>query len=279
MRFGICCGPGSFAPQAQDQPLSAIPRLMETLQEAGADYVEFAVGAVSPLAPDSVFEALRDAMQPYPLKVEAFNSFIPGSHRITGPDVDRPRVLDYCRTALRRCKALGGQVVVLGSSGARKAPEGFDLGRAEVQFVEFCRELGPVAEEADIDIAIEPLNRNEDNLVLSVEHGVRLVDEINHPRIRLLADLYHMSEEKEPLNHVAAAGGLLVHTHCADLGREAPGFASSGEEDFTGFFRNLRLAGYDRRCSFEGQFVDIEQQSKPLVELIRRRWNESAGGM
>lgn len=275
MRFGICCGPGSFTPQTQGQPLSAIPRLMQVLQDAGADYVEFTVGAVSPLAPEAEFESLRTALDPYPLKVEAFNSFIPGSHRITGPDVDLARVLDYCRTALRRCRALGGQVVVLGSSGARKAPEGFDLARAERQFVEFCLELGPVAEEAGIDIAIEPLNRNEDNLVLSVEHGIRLVDAISHPRIQLLADLYHMSEEKEPLDHIAAAGSRLRHTHCADLGRAAPGFAAAGEEDFAGFFRNLRRAGYDRRCSFEGVFTSIEAQSKPLLELLRRRWDES----
>lgn len=280
MKFGICCGLSSFVPQSEGHPLSAVPRLMEVVQEAGVDYIEFTVSEVTPEQDEGVFERLREAMEPYPLRVEAFNSFIPAHHRITGPDVDLESVLNYCRIALLRCKALGGAVVVLGSAGARKVPEGFDRSEAEQQFVGFCRELGVVAEEVGIDIALEPLNSKEDNLLLTVEHGARLVDTIEHPRIRLLADLYHMSEEKEPLDHVAAAGTRLRHTHVADLGRVAPGFAPEGEEDFVGFFRNLRAAGYDvhgeGRCSFEGKFHDIEKQSKLVIALLRLRWEEAS---
>src|SRR5207302_1836330 len=144
---------------------------------------------------------------------EAFNVFIPKHHPITGPAVNLASVLKYCATALKRCKALGGAVVVLGSAGARKIPEGFDRARAEAQFIEFCRELDPVAEEAGIDIAIEPLNRKEDNLLVSVEHGAKIVETVARKRICLLADLYHISEEKEPVQNVAGAGKHLIHTH------------------------------------------------------------------
>jgi len=276
MRFGICCGPGSFAPQVEGQPLSAIPRLMETMGDAGADYVEFGVAAVTPEEPDAVFEGLRRALQPYAMRVEAFNSFIPAAYPITGPNANHARAIQYCRVALSRCKAIGGEVVVLGSAGARRVPDGFGMARARQQLVEFCKELGPVAEDAGIDIALEPLNSREDNLVIGVDAGAQIVDAVNHPRIQLLADLYHMSEEREPLEHVAAADGRLRHTHCADLNRAAPGFAEEGEEDFLGFFRNLRAAGYDRRCSFEGRFEDIARESKPLLVLLRKRWEESA---
>ncbi|MBV9865253.1 MAG: sugar phosphate isomerase/epimerase [Abitibacteriaceae bacterium] len=276
MKFGICCGPGSFAPQVEGQPLSAVPPLMEGLQAAGADYVEFGVGAVMPAGGEAEFEKLRTALEPYPLKVEAFNSFIPAKHRITGPDVQLQEVLDYCRTALTRCQVLGGEVVVLGSAGARKVPAGFDPQEAEQQFIHFCRELGAVASEVGIDIAIEPLNSQEDNLILTVEQGARIMDEVGHPRIQLLADLYHMIEENEPVTAVAAAGKRLRHTHVADLGRVAPGYATEGEADFTGFFRNLRQTGYDARCSFEGKFDDITAQSKPLIDLLRQRWQEAA---
>jgi sugar phosphate isomerase/epimerase len=280
MKLGICCGPGSFVPQADADPLESLPRLVEILQEAGADYIEFPVGAVMTEGGAAEFEKLRATLQSAPLRVEAFNSFIPATHRITGPDVDVPRVLEYCRTALERCKALGGDVVVLGSAGARKVPEGFDKNTAEEQFIQFCRELGPVAADAGITITIEPLNSKEDNLVLSVEQGARLVETVAHPNIQLLADFYHMFEENEPVENVAAAGSQLRHTHLADIGRVAPGYAEEGEADFTGFFRNLRRAGYDQiaapRCSFEGRFEDIAAQSGPLLKLLRQRWAESA---
>ncbi|HVF10495.1 MAG TPA: sugar phosphate isomerase/epimerase family protein [Abditibacteriaceae bacterium] len=280
MKLGICCGPGSFAPQAAADPLASLPRLVEILQEAGADYIEFPVGAVMPEGGEAEFEKLRATLESMPLRVEAFNSFIPATHRITGPDVDVPRVLEYCRTALGRCKALGGAVVVLGSAGARKVPDGFAKNTAEQQFVEFCGALEPVAAEAGVTITVEPLNSKEDNLILSVEHGARLVDSIAQPHIQLLADLYHMIEEAEPVANVAAAGSRLRHTHVADLGRAAPGYAEHGEADFTGFFRSLRQAGYDRldapRCSFEGRFDDLAAQAGPLLALLRRRWAESA---
>jgi sugar phosphate isomerase/epimerase len=276
MKFGICCGLGSFPLEDETNWLSSIPRLMDSMTAAGADYVEFGVASVMPAGGQALFEALRDALANQPLKVEAFNGFIPGHHRITGPDVDLPAVLGYCRTALTRCKAIGGEVVVLGSAGARKVPAGFEGAHALRQFVQFARELGPIAEEVGIDIAIEPLNHDEDNLINSVEHGAQLVDEIAQPRIALLADFYHMFKDDEPVEHVAAANGRLRHTHLADLGRVAPGFAAVGEADFIGFFRNLRRAGYDGRCSFEGSFQDIGGQSRPALALMRRRFAESA---
>jgi hypothetical protein len=81
MRFGICCGLGSFVAQIKDQPLSSLPRLMDTLKAAGADYVEFGVGTVAPEGPEEEFEKLRRAMEHCPLRAEAFNSFIPGDRK------------------------------------------------------------------------------------------------------------------------------------------------------------------------------------------------------
>ncbi|HEX8236302.1 MAG TPA: sugar phosphate isomerase/epimerase family protein [Abditibacteriaceae bacterium] len=275
MKFGICCGPTSLAHEGEDVAAS-VARLMTFMQEVGADYVEFGVGATLPEGSEADWEALRAAVTNQALRVEAFNSFIPGHHRITGPDVNLQRVLDYCRTALPRCKALGGEVVVLGSAGARKVPAGFSHDEARQQFIRFCRALNPIAEEADITIALEPLNTKEDNFLLSVGDGARLVDEIAQPRIQLLADLYHMAEEKEPMQNVAQAGARLKHTHLADIGRVAPGFATEGEEDFIGFFRAMRTADYDARCSFEGRFDDMSTQVEPALALMKQRWQESA---
>lgn len=273
MKFGICCGPGSFAPQVEGQALSALPRLMEVMQAAGADYVEFGVGAV--MGSEIEFEQLQNALSTLPLKVEAFNSFIPAKHRLTGPDVNLDDVLEYCCVALTRCKALGGAVVVLGSGGARRVVEGFEREEALQQFVEFGRLLGPIADEIGIDIAIEPLNKNEDNLINSVKHGAQLVDEINQPRIQLLADLYHMFADGESLYSVTAAGARIKHTHVADLGRVAPGYASGGEANFAGFFRELKAIGYEARCSFEGSSHDLVAQAKPMLDLLKKRWQQA----
>lgn len=265
MKFGICSAPGA---------LGDVRRLIDILHEAGADYLDWSMGSL--LASDAEFERLRAIIADSPLKPEAFMAFLPPHHRVTGPNVDLAAVLEYASQAMRRAHEIGGQVIVLGSAGARKVPEGWAMETARAQFIEFCRELGPRAEEAGILIALEPLNSHEDNLIVSVAQGAEYVDAVAHPNIQLLADFYHMFEEGEPLANVEAAGARLKHTHLADLGRVAPGYAKDGEADFVGFFGALRAANYDARCSFEGKTDDLARQAAPLLSTMRDRFARSA---
>lgn len=268
MKFGICTSPAALGEQLVEN--------IEKLKAAGAEYLEFPVASVQPDQDRKEFEELKTLLADAPLTVEAFNGFLPKTQRITGPDVDLRSVLEFAHVALSRCKEIGGDVVVLGSSGARKVPEGFDMSRAREQFIEFCREVAPIAESAGIAIAIEPLNAKEDNLILTVADGARIVDEVNHPSIQLLADFYHMMEEDEPLQNVVKAGERLRHTHLADIGRVVPGFAAEGEADFVGFFRALKDSGYTQseaaRCSFEGRYEDLFSQATPMFALLRERY-------
>ncbi len=264
MKFGICC-----APDALGEPA----RLFDVMTEAGADYVEWGVGAT--MKSDEDFERLLAIVADASLKPEAFNGFIPGSHRITGPDMNLQGALDYASEAMRRCRALGADIIVLGSGGARKLPDGWAPTRGLDQFETFCRELGPRAAEHNITIAIEPLNKTEDNLINSVAAGAAIVDAVDHPNIRLLADFYHMHHDDEAVEDAAKVGSRLVHTHLADFGRVAPGLAEEGEADFVGFFRALNAANYDARCSFEGKVTDLAAQTKPILAHMKQRHAEA----
>ena len=275
MLFGICLDPKLLL--THDAQGTA-GDFLRGLQTAGVDYLELPAQSAA-AAPEAEWERLLSVVQSSLLPVPAFNGFLPATHRVTGPDVHLDRALDFCRLALSRCRTLGGEVVVLGSAGARRVPEGFDPAQAWEQFAAFCRALGPVADAAGVDIAIEPLNTGEDNLVNSVTAGARMTDAVAHPRIRLLADFYHVFMEAEPLDSVVQAGARLRHTHCADLGRVAPGFAPDGEADFVGFFRALRRSGYaqrpDARCSVEGRVDDVAAQARPMMDVLRACWQES----
>lgn len=281
MQFGICC-----SPDALETATASFAESVAFLKSAGVEYLEFPVASVAPAGDESIFRSLQEKVAEAALPVPAFNGFLPAHHRLTGPDVNLPAALDYCRVALERCKLLGGEVVVLGSGKARCVPDGFDATRAEQQFVEFCRALAPIAAEQKITICIEPLNTREDNLICSVAQGASIVDEVGQPAIQLLADFYHMMQEDEPLENVVRANGRLRHTHLADKGRVVPGFAPDGEADFTGFFRALKTAGYGAtarggstpgvgtaaRCSFEGSAENLMAQAEPMVQLLRARW-------
>lgn len=264
MKFGICTAPGALGDPA---------RLLNTLAEAGADYVEWTVGSL--MASESEFEKLRAIAQNGPIKPEAFCVFLPPHHRITGPNVNLTVALGYAGEAVRRIGLIGGEIVVLGSGSARKVPVGFSMDEARRQFEEFARELAPRAQENGVTVVIEPLNSKEDNLITSVEVGAQVTREIDRAAIRLLADFFHMNEDGEGVQSVLEAGGLLRHTHVADLGRVAPGFAKDGEADFLAFFGALKAVEYDARCSFEGKTDDLSRQAKPLLAHLRERFEQA----
>lgn len=269
MRLGICCAPQSV--EGASLAERAL-KLQDVLRDAGADYFEMGVASV--MADN--FGELEQALRPLEMRPEAFNSFVPAQHRLTGPGVDHQAALEYCATALERVQRIGGRVVVLGSAGARKVPEGFDHGRALEQFTDFCRKLGPVAEDAGVMIAIEPLNSGEDNLVLSVDAGARIVDEVSHSSIQLLADLFHMVRDGEDVESVARAGKRLVHTHLASTSRLPPGTEEGDTAPYREFFGACRAAGYDARCSYEGKIGDLSQDARTLIAHLRPQMAASA---
>ena len=264
MKFGICCAPNALGSVAQS---------MNVLAEAGADYVEWGVG--SAMKSEGEWERLCAVVAQAPLKPEAFNGFIPANHRLTGPDVDLQGALDYASEAMRRCSALGAQIIVLGSGGARRLENGWEPTRGLDQFETFCRELGPRAAQHNVTVVIEPLNSREDNLVNSVAAGAAIVDAVDHRNIKLLADFYHMFQDDEAVDDVAKVGSRLKHAHLADLGRVAPGFATEGEADFVGFFRALNAADYDARCSFEGKTTDLAAQAGPIIAHMKQRHSKA----
>ncbi|RYG72210.1 sugar phosphate isomerase/epimerase [bacterium] len=265
MKFGICS-----APRALGEP----QKLIDIFSEAGVDYFDWAIGSI--MASEDEFEKLLALIEISPLKAEAFMAFLPPHHRVTGPNVNLAAVLDYAEEAMRRAKLLGGEIIVLGSAGARKLPLGFDYEVARAQFIEFGKELGPRAQQAGITIAIEPLSSGEDNFINTVKQGAEFVDAIAHPSVQLLADFYHMFEDDEPIQNVVEAGNRLKHTHLADIGRVPPGTAKSGEADFVGFFGALRAAGYDSRCSYEGKADDLARQAKAIIAHMKERYSQSA---
>ncbi len=216
MRFGCCAGLDK----------------MGIVQEAGYDYIELAVGTVKPESPDDEFEPIKQEILSYEIIPEAWNCLLPGNLKVTGPEVDMYRAERYLRTAFQRIEELGGEVVVFGSGGARNVPEGFPMEEARKQIVEFVTLAGQIAGTHGIVIAIEPLNSKESNIINSVKEAHEFVKQADHPFVKVLADLYHLQEENEPLANIIEVGSDLAHTHTADTGRLYPGSGSYPTKEF-----------------------------------------------
>lgn len=120
---------------------------------------------------------------------------------------------------------------------------------AESRFMEVMEELCDYAASKKITLVIEPVNRYEINFVNSVDDGVRLLEKVNHPNLKLMPDVFHMNIEdvkmgEELSRHI----GHIAYIHLADSNRLAPGW---GHTNFKEIFDHLRIVKYRGWLSVE----------------------------
>ncbi len=255
MRFG-CCVP---------------PEQISIIADAGFDYCELPARAVQPFADEpAALPALRE-LDAAPLRPEAFNVLVPSELPLVGPAVDLDALRTYLRRAFGRMVRLGGAVVVLGSGGARRIPEGMPRDAALDQLADSLRVAADEASNAGIELALEHLNRGESNVFNRIDECQAFIEDRGLTGLRLLADLHHLELEHEPPASVVAAAPLLAHAHVADGGRRAPGH---GGYDYAGFMRALETAGYDRRISAECRWEDLQTEAPGALAYMREAWEK-----
>lgn len=250
MRIGCCAG------------LEQI----EVVRGAGYDYVELQVNSVKPESPEDEYEANAERIQAAGIVPETWNCMLPHDMKVVGPEVDLYRTERYLRTAFQRIEELGGETVVFGSGPSRTRPEGFPPDEARDQLFEFLTIAGQVAGAYGITIAVEPLSSQRVNTITSISQAVDLVAAVDHPFVKVLADLQHMMADGEPLSAIDAAKGLLVHAHVSDTGALHPG---SGNWPIGEFVGALKSADYDDRLSVECSWRDFASECPKALDFLR----------
>lgn len=239
--------------------------------DAGYDFAELMVAELKPLEDEAEFTPIRDALLASPLPVQACNCFVPGALKVVGPAVDSAAVRAYMEVVLRRAADVGVAVIVFGSGDARRSPDGFPLRIAQQQFSDAALMAADIAGRYNITIAVEPLNAGESNIVNSVAEGAKIVKTVNHPHLRLLADLYHMVKENEPFSNLTPASPYLAHVHTDSF--TLPGLLGGVPYDGPAFFTPLARGGYQGRLSLEdhSNFVNNAQNPLSRVESFRKQ--------
>lgn len=236
----------------------------------GYTYIEESVGGfLMPTKSEAEFNAKLQQAQNAAIPVKACNSFIPGSLKSVGSEADHSEILGFMETAFRRAQKAGVEYIVFGSGASRSVPEGFSRDAARRQFLDLCSQMAPLAAKYDVVVVLEPLNSRACNFINSVSEGGKIVEDVNHPNFRLLADIYHMLVDDEGPESLEKYGHLIHHTHIAEKeGRAAPGTHS---EDFTPYFRALKNAGYKGKMSIECRWNDFEVQALTAIKAIKNQ--------
>jgi sugar phosphate isomerase/epimerase len=247
-------------------------RNLEAAKAAGFDYVEPAVTQIAALSDEEFEQALAHSKE-VGIPTPAANGFLPGTLKVTGPDTDRAAQMAYVRKAFARLSRMGVQVVVFGSGGARRVPDGFSHEEAFKQLVEFGKRIAPEAQAQGITVAVEPLRKEECNIINSAGEGLELVNAIAHPNFQLMVDFYHLSSEHEDPAIVLKANSHIRHLHMANpQGRVFP--LKWSEYDYAPFFANLRKIHYDKRISVEASTKDVATEGPQAIALLRRAFEQ-----
>ncbi len=250
-------------------PLQSVDRLAAL----GADYVEPALSATVALTPDAL-TAARTKVGQSGIKVETMNWFLPGTDiRLTGPDVDPAKVRAYVEKALALADSFGAKVIVFGSPGARTVPEGFPREKAWAQLKDFLRTCATVIDSHHYGmvIGIEALRKPETNIINSQAEALKLAREVNHPKIRINLDFYHLTFENEDPAIILKARDMIAHLQIADpKERTFPTSDAGNEARYAAFFTNLRKIGYNGRLSIEANSNDLEKDTPASIAFLKK---------
>lgn len=239
----------------------------EKAEQFGFDYYEPGVAAIAALS-DPAFADFARRVSKSRIKCECFNSLI-RTLVVVGPKVDRDALTAYLNSALDRCRALGGTIVVWGSAGSRNVPEGFSRDRAWQQIVAFLRMAGPLAQARNITIAIEPLRKQESNILNTGAEAFRLVREVEHPNVKMIIDYYHLAQEREDPQILETARDAIVHLHFANpSGRVWPKDPAE-DAGYAPFFAEVKKIGFRGGLSIEGR-GNIEADAAASLAFFRK---------
>ena len=242
----------------------------DIIQKAGCTYVEENVGKLlNPKLSDAEFSKSAEAFKSKNIPVRACNGFLPGELKLVGPETKHDEVVAYATIALKRAKELGVEVVVLGSGGARKVPDGFDRAKADEQFVAVVKRLGEAAEKHGMIVAMESLNRSETNFGNTLRECTKLIKAVNHSRVKLVADMYHMLKEDEAPDAILEASSLLAHCHIAEKAQRTP--PGTDGDDFKPYLRALKKLGYHGRISLECRWKKMADEITPAVAALKKQ--------
>ncbi len=126
------------------------------------------------------------------------------------------------------------------------------------------RTLSDYADAMGVNLYVEPINRYETHFLNRLEQAGRVAKRINHPRIKIVADLFHMSlDEVDMVAAIPAHADVIGHVHLADSNRRLPG---QGFIPWKAVADALNAIGYEGWAAFEcGDPSDNEKNAKQYL--------------
>ncbi len=194
---------------------------------------------------EKLFEAIREESRKHSLECAC----IVANKGVTAKDCglvnpkERGQFLREMETAIRAAQQIGTRslVVLTGNEAAGLSREAM-----MESAVAGLKEAAPMLEKAGITAVVEILNtlvNHAGYFLYFVRDGVRLVEAVRSPNVKLLFDFYHVQVmEGNLIQNFTKNLAHIGHVHIGDVpGRHQPG---TGEIHYPRIFRAIHESGY-----------------------------------
>ncbi|MFQ6042194.1 MAG: sugar phosphate isomerase/epimerase family protein [Candidatus Poribacteria bacterium] len=228
-------------------------KFIQKAAEMGFDGIEIPF-----FAPETVdIQATKEALEEHNMGCIGCAITSPGRDLISFDPTERQTARDYLRECIEITAKLGGDTLI----GPVYSVIGKLVGRARTdEEWDFCvnglKEIAEFAEQHEVTLAMEPINRFETYFVNTAADVVHLANDVDSPYVKVMLDTFHMNiEEKSYRGALECAGDLLHHVHCCENDRGTPG---TGLVRWDEVFETLAKMNYNRWFVIESFVPNIE---------------------
>jgi sugar phosphate isomerase/epimerase len=250
-----------LAVQSRLSPGRTLAERYETARRMGFDGIELSVAPAGPTMIELAEEAIRDG-----IPVTAICSGQRGW--LIDPDPDQVRL---AREDIGSLLELGGKLdaplIVVPIYGRTRKFATCGTGRTaeedEALWLEGLREVTDRAEGVGGTLLVEPINRYENSVSVTVADAVRWARAMDSPAVRMMGDVFHMNIEEADIGRAfESVAEDVAYVHLGDSQRLEPG---QGHLDFVGAFAGLARARYDGWASMECNLSGPAEEVLPVA--------------
>jgi D-psicose/D-tagatose/L-ribulose 3-epimerase len=259
--------------------------LLAKLKAVGFDGVEVPVfGGVA-----ADYKPLRAELDKQGLKCTTVSILTQETNAASPDPATRQKAREWLKTVVEINHVLGSETVCGPYHSALGVFSGTGPRADEKKWsADVLRDTAELAQQANLMLAIEYLNRFECYFLNTAVAARELVGLVNHPNFRTMYDSFHAHiEEKDPAAAIRTVAPVLAHVHISENDRGTPG---TGQVNWNATFSTLREVGYDGWLTIEAfgralpdlaaatrvwrdLFPSAEEVYSKGIEFIRSRWS------
>lgn len=252
MRLGVCAG----------------YERAELLKSIGFDYFEYNLVSIYNLSKEEMRDAERIVGR-LGFYSEVMGIMLPPHMKIVGHDVNKAAIREYLTESIGRAERLGCKKIAFGSSNSRNMPKDFfDRQLAYSQIAEFLTEASELLAEKGMELVIEPCPIHENNIITTIPEAYFVMNMVNRPNVKIMADLYSMQFAHERLGVLEAHADVMNHIHLSSPVRGVP--CPWDRYDYSMIINSLKNMNYNKTLSIEAfHYDDFAERVEGAYQLLK----------